>query len=120
MRTKIAVGFVGEGSERFGFDDVYSRDHDFGPGFCMWITEDVYEKIGEKLQDKYNKLPKSYKGITRVDTIMAEGRVGVCVVEDFYKKYTGSGDGNLTLEQWLILKIIKLQQLLTVKFLGTI
>ena len=32
---KIAVGFVGEGSERFGFDDVYSRDHDFGPGFCM-------------------------------------------------------------------------------------
>ncbi len=33
-----------EGSERFGFDDVYSRDHDFGPGFCMWITEDVYEK----------------------------------------------------------------------------
>ena len=59
----------------------------------MWITEDVYEKIGEKLQDEYNKLPKSYKGITRVDTIMAEGRVGVCVVEDFYKKYTGSGDG---------------------------
>ena len=80
-------------SERFGFDDVYSRDHDFGPGFCMWITEDVYEKIGEKLQDEYSKLPKSYKGITRVDTIMAEGRVGACVVEDFYKKYTGSGDG---------------------------
>ena len=105
---KIAVGFVGEGSERFGFDDVYSRDHDFGPGFCMWITEDVYEKIGEKLQDEYNKLPKSYKGITRVDTIMAEGRVGVCVVEDFYKKYTGSGDGNLTLEQWINLEDYKI------------
>jgi len=102
------VGFVGEGSERFGFDDVYSRDHDFGPGFCMWITEDVYEKIGEKLQDEYNKLPKSYKGITRVDTIMAEGRVGVCVVEDFYKKYTGSGDGNLTLEQWINLEDYKI------------
>ena len=53
---KIAVGFVGEGSERFGFDDVYSRDHDFGPGFCMWITEDVYEKIGEKLQDEDYKI----------------------------------------------------------------
>lgn len=27
--SRIAVGFVGEGSERFGFDDEYSTDHDF-------------------------------------------------------------------------------------------
>ena len=39
---------------------------------------------------------------------MAEGRVGVCVVEDFYKKYTGSGDGNLTLEQWINLEDYKI------------
>ena len=43
---KIAVGFVGEGSERFGFDDRYSIDHDFGPGFCMWVTKTVYSEIG--------------------------------------------------------------------------
>ena len=39
---------------------------------------------------------------------MAEGRVGVCVVEDFYKKYTGFGDGNLTLEQWINLEDYKI------------
>ena len=42
---KIAVGFVGEGSERFGFDDIYSRDHDFGPGFSMWVTKSTYDLI---------------------------------------------------------------------------
>ena len=33
--------------------------------------------------------PKEYMGITRVDTKMAEGRCGVCVIGDFYEKYTG-------------------------------
>lgn len=36
---KIAVGFVGEGSERFGFDDVYSRDHDFGRDFVCGLRK---------------------------------------------------------------------------------
>lgn len=64
MRTlKLSGGLRWEGSERFGFDDVYSRDHDFGPGFCMWITEDVYMKIGEKLQDEYSKFQKVIRAL---------------------------------------------------------
>lgn len=41
---KITVGLMGHGSECFGFDDTFSRDHDFGPAFCIWLEEEDYKK----------------------------------------------------------------------------
>lgn len=105
---KIAVGFVGEGSERFGYDDVYSMDHDFGPGFCMWVTKDVYAEIGEQLQEEYDKLPRTYMGITRTNTTMAQGRVGVARIGDFYEKYTGYRQSPGTVGQWIDIDDYKL------------
>lgn len=104
----IAVGFVGEGSERFGFDDEYSMDHDFGPGFCMWVTEEIYDKIGQELQQEYDKLPTTYLGVTRVNTTMAQGRVGVQVIGDFYEKYTGYRQAPDTTEKWIDIEDYKL------------
>jgi tetratricopeptide (TPR) repeat protein len=62
---KIAIGLVGEGSDCFKYDDKLSRDHDWGPDFCMWVTEDTYKQIGSKLQEAYEQLPKEYKGFQR-------------------------------------------------------
>ena len=58
--NKIAVGLVGEGSERFGFDDKYSRDHDFGAGFCMWVSTSTYDAIGKELEEEYEKIILQY------------------------------------------------------------
>ena len=105
---KIAIGLVGEGSERFWFDDIYSRDHDFGPGFCMWVTKSTYGEIGRKLQEEYDKLPKEYMGIKRIDTKMAEGRCGVQIIGDFYEKYTGFRQSPDKISDWINIEDYKL------------
>lgn len=90
---RIAVGLVGEGSECLGFDDEASWDHDFGPGFCMWLTGDDYEKIGAALQADYDALPKELPGIPARKTMeTGSGRVGVFCMDDFFRKYVGVPD----------------------------
>ena len=34
---------VGEGSKCFGFDNSFSRDHDCGADFFIWIPDKMYE-----------------------------------------------------------------------------
>ena len=101
--SQIAVGLVGEGSDCFGFDDEVSRDHDFGPGFCMWLTDQVYDEIGEELQRAYEELPLTYMGITRVTTAKAKKRVGVFKIGEFYENLIGLSDAPTTQNQWLFL-----------------
>ncbi|MGP1570023.1 MAG: DUF4037 domain-containing protein [Eubacteriales bacterium] len=87
---KMAMGLVGEGSECFGFDDEFSVDHDFGPGFCIWMPEDVYIKIGQAVQSAYDALPKNYMGHEKISTPNGIGRVGAISIERFYSKYIGT------------------------------
>lgn len=104
----IATGLVGEGSECFGFDDEVSRDHDFGPGFCMWLTDQIYDEIGQQLQEAYEELPSTYAGITRFTTAKAQKRVGVFRIGDFYEGLIGLRDVPTTQSQWLFLEDYRL------------
>ena len=60
----LAVGLFGSGSECFGFDDAVSADHDFEPGFCIFLPgEDVVDrKRAFALERAYAKLPKGFMG----------------------------------------------------------
>lgn len=84
---KIAAGLFGEGSDCMFLDDEISRDHDWGPGFMLLVTRDVYEKIGKELQAEYDSLPKAFMGHTRMETAEARGRVGVVIIEDMCEKF---------------------------------
>ena len=102
VENRIAVGLVGEGSECFGFDDDISKDHDFEPAFCLFITREDEKKFGFKLERAYSKLPKEYMGLKR-QTLSPTGgnRHGVIVIEDFYKKFLGAEDAPSSVERWL-------------------
>lgn len=103
-KHQIAAGLVGEGSECFGFDDEQSRDHDWGPGFCIWLSDEVYAEIGQSLQEAYDLLPKEYEGQMRRETPQGRGRVGVFSIAGFYQKQIGLSDAPQTESDWLYLE----------------
>lgn len=103
-KTQIAIGLAGEGSECFGFDDELSHDHDFEPAFCMWVTKDVYDKIGFQLERLYDSLPKEFLGFKKQAVSPAYGkRHGVMVIDDFFTRFLGTPTAPKSLEQWLYL-----------------
>ena len=86
---KIAVGLAGEGSECFYLDDEISRDHDFGPSFCLWLDDETYEKIGKALNEAYEALPKEFQGYERQPASQGGGRRGVMPIKTFYSRLLG-------------------------------
>ncbi len=105
-QNQIAVGLVGGGSECYGFDDEISRDHDFEPGFCLFLPEEavIDRQVAFRLERAYAKLPKEFSGFARQTMSPVGGnRHGVIRTSDFYLEKVGSPNGILTTEQWLTL-----------------
>ena len=100
----LAVGLCGSGSECFGFDDEVSQDHDFEPGFIIFLPDE--EKLSRRdaflLERAYAKLPKEFEGFRRASISPVGGaRHGVVRTSDFFRDKVGSADGVLTLSQWM-------------------
>ena len=98
-----AVGLVGGGSECLGFDDEVSTDHDFEPGFCIFLPDEetVDRRTAFLLERAYAKLPKEFMGFKRSPLNPVGGnRHGVIRMEDFFLEKVGSRDGRLSLGQW--------------------
>ncbi|MDD6328461.1 MAG: DUF4125 family protein [Lachnospiraceae bacterium] len=88
--SRIAVGFAGEGSDCYGFEDDISVDHDYGIGFCMWLTDSDYEAIGITLHHAYEQIVEAYGGEQGVSyNKLLNGRRGVCTIGAFYERILG-------------------------------
>ena len=126
--ARIAAGLVGHGSECYGFDDAYSQDHDFGPRFCLWLSDEDYAVIGEQLQTDYDALPRDFSidaqghavfstntsaiatdhGTPSPITPRAQGvnrRDGVFRIGDFFESITGyrTAPAQTSPHEWLML-----------------
>ena len=100
----LAVGLCGSGSECFGFDDEVSQDHDFEPGFIIFLPgeDKVSRRDAFLLERAYAKLPKEFEGFRRASLSPVGGaRHGVVRTTDFFRNKVGSPDGVLTLSQWM-------------------
>lgn len=84
----IAAGYAGEGSEHFGFDDDYSKDHDFADGCCIWIPAVHAPVYGVLLQELYRT---AYRACFGGEPDLSMLRQGVLEIDDYFERLTGIG-----------------------------
>lgn len=101
---RIAAGLVGDGSDCFGFDDAISRDHDWGPGFCLWLTPEDHAEIGEVLAAALKELPAEFEGFSARETsAWGQGRIGVFEIGGFYRRFIGLSQPPAELNHWRLI-----------------
>jgi hypothetical protein len=99
---RLAAGVCGPGSENFGFDDEISRDHDFDPGFFLWLTPEDYKTYEFRLSRAYDRLPDTFEGVPVLGKSVYEtARHGVRETGAFFAGITGFASAPETNLQWL-------------------
>ena len=99
LKPLVAIGLVGCGSECMGFDDEISCDHDFEPGFCVFLPdEDIVNRRDEFLLERaYAKLPREFMGYEREKYDAVGGkRHGIIRMREFFTQKCGSPEGALS------------------------
>ena len=95
IENLVACGLAGSGSECFGYDDEISQDHDFDPGFCLFVPEDLIDsRTLFRLSRAYAKLPEEFEGCRRQRLSPVGGnRRGVLEIGEFFQARIGRPDG---------------------------
>lgn len=101
---RLAAGLVGDGSECFGFDDLLSRDHDWGPSFCVWLLPEDHQAFGDELRRAVSELPGTFEGLgPRQESLWGGDRVGVFEIGAFYRRFIGMDRPPSAPAEWLLL-----------------
>ena len=102
LSGRVAAGLVGEGSECFGFDDEISRDHDFWPLGCLWLTREDWMQYGRRINQALLELPSSFMDLCPpAGAAWRPDRRGALSIPDFYYGFLGLYGLPETNAQWL-------------------
>ena len=103
LLPRLAIGIAGRGSECFGFDDEFSRDHDHSCACTIWITAEDEEKHGFKLTRAYTKLLKEsgFSNTGSASSLFGGNEREVMIIDDFYLHHIGTPAAPRTWQEWL-------------------
>ena len=98
LLPRVAAGLAGEGSECFGFDDELSRDHDFDPSPCLWLSAADFAGHGASVAALVESLPPP--GRASLVTTEGAGRRGVHETGAFFRRFLGLPRAPRTVDEW--------------------
>ena len=102
---RIAVGLSGEGSDCFAYDDDISRDHDFGTGVCLWLTDEDMALFGKALREAYDAIVDEKERSYLTENLRK--RRGVMTIHDFYSNILrincNTKECTMSINQWMML-----------------
>lgn len=102
VMAHAAAGLVGEGSDCLGADDGLSRDHDWGPSFCLWLPDAMLRSECDRIEQALAALPASFQGHpTRMAPERRMGRVGPLPVKGFYRRFLGMDHVPSNWREWM-------------------
>lgn len=102
IMAHAAAGLVGEGSDCLGMDDDISRDHDWGPGFCLWIPDALFHAEHDRIEQAMTELPASFHGYpTRMAKDRRMGRTGPFPMMGFYQRFLGMDHVPCNWREWM-------------------
>jgi hypothetical protein len=99
MVERVSAGLIGRGSEVLGADDEFSRDHGWGPKFCLFLEAGDLQEIGKEMETRLNEhRPAMFRGIelSRHHT----GPIAVSTIDRCYRDLTGSPWPPARTQEW--------------------
>ena len=126
LEDRYAAGLLGYGSDVLGYDDEWSRDHEWGPRCVLWLTDADYARFAERLNMVLNEqLPEYFcdfatrfcfdeeVGCLVPAPSMEEGfhHVAITTVERYLELQYGLTDPEPTTLDWLCIPEQKLLEL---------
>jgi Domain of unknown function (DUF4037) len=97
--VKYSAALIGWGSDVLGYDDAQSTDHNWGPRFQLFLSQEDYEKYYKRIDDVLNeRLPSEFHGYSAAFPIIINdeekdvaGRhnIDLKTISDFISGYLG-------------------------------
>jgi hypothetical protein len=100
LYPRLAMGLVGNGSDRYGFDDELSTDHDWGVDFYLWTTEADRQSLGALTEWK-TRLFAEHPPASVAQRSQYCLAVNAMTAGDFYRQLIGVPDRPETLGEWI-------------------